>query len=41
MRQTVTHGLGGGKAAVGGCTVEVINESCLVPPVLELGADAG
>ena len=31
----------GGKAAVGGCMGEVINESHLVPPVLELGADAG
>ena len=26
----------GGKAAAGGYTGEVINESCLVPPVLEL-----
>ena len=31
----------GGKAAVGGYTGEVINKSRLVPPVLELGADAG
>ena len=31
----------GGKAAVGGCTGEVINESRLVLPILELGADAG
>ena len=31
----------GGKAAAGGCTGEVINKSHLVPPVLELGADAG
>ena len=31
----------GGKAAMGGCTGEVIYESCLVLPVLELGADAG
>ena len=30
-----------GKAAVGGCTGKVIYESCLVPPVLELGVDAG
>ena len=37
---TVTHGLGGGKAAAGGCMGEVINESHLVPPVLELGVDA-
>ena len=38
---TVTHGLGGGKAVTGGCTGEVIYKSHLVPPVLELGADAG
>ena len=31
----------GEKAAVGGCMGEVINESHLVPPVLELGVDAG
>ena len=31
----------GGKAAAGGCMGEVINESRLVPPVLELGVDAG
>ena len=29
----------GGKAAAGGYTGEVINESCLVLPVLELGVD--
>ena len=31
----------GGKAAAGGYRGEVINESRLVPPVLELCADAG
>ena len=31
----------GGKAAMGGCTGEVIYESHLVLPVLEPGADAG
>ena len=31
----------GRKAAMGGCTGEVIYESHLLPPVLELGADAG